>query len=98
MKELAKRFWKEEEGLGTVELVILIGVLVGIAVIFRGYIQNFVRGLIGRNFQNIDGTAGSGASSAAGASDAASAGEGLEAGEYFEPADFGGTESASASG
>ena len=65
MKELAKRFWKEEEGLGTVELVILIGVLVGIAVIFRGYIQNFVRSLIGRNFQNIDGTAGSGASGAA---------------------------------
>ena len=31
MKEMVKRFWNEEEGFGTVELVILIGVLFAVA-------------------------------------------------------------------
>lgn len=37
-----KRFIKEEDGLGTVEIVILIAILVGIALIFRDAIIRFV--------------------------------------------------------
>jgi Flp pilus assembly pilin Flp len=55
MKELLKRFWKEEEGFGTVELVILIGVLVTVALIFRGKIIEFVNKLTDKtlNTDNI---------------------------------------------
>lgn len=40
--ELVKRFIREEDGMGTVELVIIVAVLVGIALIFRGAIFAFV--------------------------------------------------------
>ena len=35
-------FWKDESGLGTVEMVLILAVLVGIALIFREYIFGFV--------------------------------------------------------
>lgn len=38
----ARRLLRREEGLGTVELVIILAVLVGIALIFRSYIFDFV--------------------------------------------------------
>lgn len=37
-----KEFWNEEDGFGTVELVILIAVLVAVAVFFSGAIRDFV--------------------------------------------------------
>jgi Flp pilus assembly pilin Flp len=36
------RWWKDESGLGTVEMVLILAVLVGIALIFREYIFGFV--------------------------------------------------------
>lgn len=50
MKEMIKRFWNEEEGFGTVELVILIGVLVAVALLFRTSIINFVNSLMAKTF------------------------------------------------
>ena len=50
MKDMMKRFWNEEEGFGTVELVILIGVLVAIALIFRKAVVKFVNQLIEKFF------------------------------------------------
>ena len=41
-----KNFLKEEDGLGTVEIVVIIAVLVGIALIFRDAIINFVTGIM----------------------------------------------------
>lgn len=43
---LVKSFLKEEDGLGTVEIVVIIAVLVGIALIFRDAIINFVTGIM----------------------------------------------------
>jgi len=40
------RFLWEEDGLGTVEVVLLLAVLVGIALIFRQYIFGFVRDIM----------------------------------------------------
>jgi Flp pilus assembly pilin Flp len=37
-----KRWWTDESGLGTVEMVLILAVLVGIALIFREYIFGFV--------------------------------------------------------
>lgn len=52
MKDMMKRFWNEEEGFGTVELVILIGVLVAIALIFRKAVIKFVNNLISKFFNS----------------------------------------------
>ena len=47
MTNLIKRFLREEEGMGTVEIVIIIGVLVAIALIFRREILGFVNRILG---------------------------------------------------
>ncbi len=51
MRELWTRFWRDEEGFGTVELVILIGVLVAIALLFRKTIIKFVTDLMNKIFK-----------------------------------------------
>lgn len=52
MLNMIKSFIKEEDGLGTVEIVIIIAVLVGIALIFRQAIVNFVVKIINQVFGN----------------------------------------------
>jgi len=42
MNKLVRSFLSEEDGLGTVEIVVIIAVLVGIALIFRDAIIKFV--------------------------------------------------------
>jgi Flp pilus assembly pilin Flp len=42
MLKLLKNFIKDEDGMGTVEIVVIIAVLVGIALIFRDAIIKFV--------------------------------------------------------
>lgn len=44
--ELLKEFYTDEEGLGTVEMVVLLAVLVSIALIFRNQVIDFVRGTL----------------------------------------------------
>jgi Flp pilus assembly pilin Flp len=46
MFELFKNFFKDEDGLGTVEIVVIIAVLVGIALIFRDAIIKFATGIM----------------------------------------------------
>ncbi len=43
MFNLIRGFIKEEDGMSTVEIVIIIAVLVGIAILFRNYITDFVK-------------------------------------------------------
>lgn len=50
MLNILKSFFKEEDGLGTVEIVVIIAVLVGIALIFRDAIINFVTDIMGSVF------------------------------------------------
>ncbi|MEL7623636.1 MAG: Flp1 family type IVb pilin [Clostridiales bacterium] len=45
MKGLNRFLW-EEEGLGTVEVVLILAVLVGIALVFRQYIFGFVKDIM----------------------------------------------------
>lgn len=49
---LIKSFLKEEEGMGTVEIVIILAVLVSIALIFRNTVMDFVRTTIDNIFGN----------------------------------------------
>lgn len=54
MRDLLKRFWREEEGMGTVEIVIIIAVLVAVALIFRGAIVTFVKNITGKLFSTTN--------------------------------------------
>lgn len=42
VKEAVKRFWREEEGLGTLEILLIIAVLLIIAIAFRKWIIKWV--------------------------------------------------------
>ncbi|MCL2058503.1 MAG: hypothetical protein FWH01_05520 [Oscillospiraceae bacterium] len=44
--------WRSEEGMGTVEIVIIIAVLVGLALIFRDAILGFATGVMEGLFAN----------------------------------------------
>ena len=48
MLKALKDFWNEEDGLGTVEIVIIVAVLAGIALIFRTAMFNWIGVLIER--------------------------------------------------
>lgn len=50
MLRLFKGFLKEEEGMGTVEIVVIIAVLVTIAIIFRKAITSWVSETLGSIF------------------------------------------------
>lgn len=50
MKEMLKRFWHEEDGMGTIEVVIIIAVLVAVALIFKNGITEFVKSLMNKLF------------------------------------------------
>lgn len=52
IKSRVELLLKQEDGLGTVELVIILAVLVGIALIFRGYIFDFVDTIMENIFGN----------------------------------------------
>ncbi|NLD48540.1 MAG: hypothetical protein GX660_15350 [Clostridiaceae bacterium] len=59
MIDLFKRFIKEEDGISTVEIVIIIAVLVAVAIIFRNQIIAFVTKLMNNIFGDSTGDLGS---------------------------------------
>lgn len=50
LKEL-KKFWQEEDGMGTVEIVLIIAVLVALVIIFRKSIIDFMNSATKSVFQ-----------------------------------------------
>lgn len=53
MFEVLKNFIKDEEGISTVEIVVIIAILVGIALLFKNSIVSFVKKII-TNFIDAD--------------------------------------------
>ena len=53
MLEILKNFMKDEEGISTVEIVVIIAILVGIALLFKNSIVSFVKKII-TNFIDAD--------------------------------------------
>lgn len=43
MMEKVKAFWQDEEGMGTLEVLIIVVVLISIALFFKSNIQSWVR-------------------------------------------------------
>ncbi|MFS0870521.1 Flp1 family type IVb pilin [Paenibacillus xylanilyticus] len=54
MKSKASAFWKEEDGLGTLELILIIGVIIIIALIFKDQIKTLVTRLLGQVSKKSD--------------------------------------------
>ena len=50
-----KRFWNEEDGLGIVEIALIIIVLIAIAVIFKDKLKELVDNIFGKIDANLDG-------------------------------------------
>lgn len=50
MVEMLKEFWNEEEGMGTVEIILIIAALVCVALLFRNAIVDFVTKALGDIF------------------------------------------------
>lgn len=48
MKNKAAALWQEEEGLGTLELILIIGVIIIIALIFKKEITNLITSLLSK--------------------------------------------------
>ena len=53
MLQIFKRFLQEEDGISTVEIVVIIAILVGIALLFKDSIVSFVKKII-NNFIDAD--------------------------------------------
>ena len=45
MSEKWKKFWKQESGMGVIEVVMIVVVLVGLAVLFKGQINSIATAL-----------------------------------------------------
>ncbi|PQP82793.1 hypothetical protein C0Q44_15515 [Paenibacillus sp. PCH8] len=48
LKSKVNAFWKEEDGLGTLELILIIGVIIIIALIFKDQITKLITSLLGK--------------------------------------------------
>lgn len=55
MKEIFLKLWKNEEGMGTVEIVIITAILVGLALLFREQIITFLNNILAKTFENGNG-------------------------------------------
>jgi len=53
LKQNLMAFWKEEDGLGTLEILLIVAVLVAIAIIFRKWIGAWFNELIGNADENL---------------------------------------------
>jgi|HigsolmetaAR203D_1030402.scaffolds.fasta_scaffold01260_10 hypothetical protein len=54
LKTSMARLWKEEDGLGTLEILLILAVLVLIAVVFRKWIINWINSLFESTNEEIN--------------------------------------------
>jgi Flp pilus assembly pilin Flp len=50
-----KRFWNNEDGIGTLEIILILAVIVVIAFIFKDYIMNWIDALLSQADTVIEG-------------------------------------------
>jgi Flp pilus assembly pilin Flp len=54
LKRGLKRFWRSEEGLGTLEVILIIAVVIIIALLFKDWIIDLVNKLMGKADDQAD--------------------------------------------
>jgi Flp pilus assembly pilin Flp len=55
-KRLMKQLWEEEDGIGTLELLLIVAVLVIVAIAFRKWILSFIKKLFGEANSELSNT------------------------------------------
>jgi hypothetical protein len=53
---MLKKLWQDEDGLGTLEILLIVAVLVAIAIIFRKWIVHWFNQLIGNANTDLNGS------------------------------------------
>lgn len=53
--DLWKRFYEEEDGMGTVEIVMIIAALVSVALLFRKQVMSYGKGIMEKVFEDTEG-------------------------------------------
>ncbi|MEQ8174813.1 MAG: Flp1 family type IVb pilin [Syntrophomonadaceae bacterium] len=48
MLKAVKKFWQDEEGMGTLEVIIIVAALVAVGLLFRSSIKQWVQGLLNK--------------------------------------------------
>jgi Flp pilus assembly pilin Flp len=56
VRAMLKKLWQDEDGLGTLEILLIVAVLVAIAIIFRKWIVNWFNQLIGNANTDLNGS------------------------------------------
>ena len=54
MKEMIKNFWKEEDGMGVVEVVLITIVLVGLVILFKNQITAMVNSILSKMSSQVN--------------------------------------------
>ena len=54
MKSMVKAFWEDESGVGVVEMILILVVLIGLVLIFKRQLTNIVNGI----FETINSKVG----------------------------------------
>lgn len=54
VKEMVKKFWNDEEGIGMVEILLILAVIIGLALIFRDQITAMVEKIFKSNNDKMD--------------------------------------------
>lgn len=54
MKNAVKSFWRSEEGLGTLEIILIIAVVIIIALLFKDWIIELIERLMGKADDQAD--------------------------------------------
>jgi hypothetical protein len=54
VKVQLQKLWQEEDGLGTLEILLIVAVLVALAIIFRKWIVHWFNDLIGKANTNLN--------------------------------------------
>ncbi|MDQ0060960.1 Flp1 family type IVb pilin [Paenibacillus harenae] len=54
MKNAVRKFWKSEEGLGTLEIILIIAVVIIIALLFKDWIIELIERLMGKADDQAD--------------------------------------------
>ncbi|MCM3768620.1 MULTISPECIES: Flp1 family type IVb pilin [Bacillaceae] len=53
-QELMQNFWNDEEGIGTVEILLILAVLIALALIFKNEITAMVNKIFDANGKKVD--------------------------------------------
>ncbi|MEN6391874.1 MAG: Flp1 family type IVb pilin [Syntrophomonas sp.] len=54
MLEKARMFWKDEEGMGTLEVIVIIAALIAVGLLFKDQIYQWVEGLLGKGSKSTE--------------------------------------------